>query len=74
MNPIVTTAFKHLTSMFTKSDASTGRASGAPFQQWDKKHFERWTQASTDERLGRRQKRQEYMASQARSSYAMFYQ
>ena len=73
MKPIVTTALKHLTSIL-KSDASAGRASGAPFTQWDKKHFERWTQASTDERLGRKQRRQQYQASQARTSYAMFYQ
>ena len=73
MTPIIATALKHLASLL-RSDASADRASGSPFQQWDRKHFQKWTQASADQRTGKQRRRQRFMASQARSSYAVFYQ
>jgi len=73
MTSIVTTALRQLTSLY-KSVASTGSGSDTPFQQWDKRAFERWTQASRGQQLGKRLRTRESRASQARTSYSVFYQ
>ncbi len=72
MKPIAA-MLKQLSSLL-KTDAPSGRATGAPFARWDRSHFERWTQAPAKTAYsGRRETVRESLQARASQTQAMYF-